>query len=178
VWGWRRTAGSVKDIKHWYALYTRSRQEERAAHYLATRDFNVFLPHVEVWRTRRNRRMKVLRPMFPGYIFVETNLERDSRLEIVRSPYVVRILGYGDEPAPVPREQVESLQILVNSGVPVDPHPYLQVGQKVRVTTGAMRDVVGILTEKKDKAKKLVISVDMMNRAVAVEVEVGMVEPY
>jgi transcription antitermination factor NusG len=116
--------------------------------------------------------------MFPGYIFVETDLlQRDSRLEIVRSPYVVRILGYGEEPAPVPREQVESLQIIVNSGLPVNPYPYLQIGQRVRVTTGAMRDVVGILVEKRN-ARTLVISVDMMSRSVEVLAEVGMVEPY
>jgi transcription elongation factor/antiterminator RfaH len=162
----------------WYALYTRSRQEERAAHYLASRDYNVFVPHVEVVRTRRSKRIRVLRPMFPGYIFVETDLlQRDSRLEIVRSPYVVRILGYGEEPAPVPREQVESLQIIVNSGLPVNPYPYLQIGQRVRVTTGAMRDVVGILVEKRN-ARTLVISVDMMSRSVEVLAEVGMVEPY
>jgi transcription antitermination factor NusG len=115
--------------------------------------------------------------MFPGYIFVETDFQRDNRLQILRSPYVVRILGYGDEPAPVPREQVESLQIIVNSGIPVNPHPYLQIGQRVRVTAGALRDVVGILVEKRN-ARKLVISVDMMNRAVMVDVDIGMVEPY
>lgn len=167
----------VKHKREWYALYTRSRQEERAAHYLASCSFNVFVPRVEVWRTHRNKRLKVLRPMFPGYIFVETDFQRDSRLQIVRSPYVVRILGYGDEPSPVPREQVESLQIIVNSGIPVNPHPYLQIGQRVRVTTGALRDVVGILVEKRN-ARKLVISVDMMNRAVMVDVDVSMVEPY
>lgn len=168
---------TVNPRSEWYALYTRSRQEERAAHYLATRSFNVFVPHVEVWTTRRNKRIKVLRPMFPGYIFVETDFQRDSRLEIVRSPYVVRILGYGSKPAPVPREQVESLQIIARSGLPVNPHPYLKIGQRVRVTTGAMRDVVGILVEKRN-ARKLVISVDMMNRAIEVDVDIGMIEPY
>jgi len=169
----------VDSQKEWYAVYTRSRQESKAAAYLQARSYRVFLPEVEVTRIRRRKKVKVRRPMFPGYLFVETDLQRESRLEIVRSPSIVRVLGYGDEPCPIPRHQVESLQIIVNNNIPVNPHPYLRVGQRVRVTTGAMRDVVGILIEKSRNSQKLVISVDMMNRAVEVTIEdPDMVEPY
>jgi len=169
----------VSEEKEWYAVYTKSRQEYKALAYLKALNFNVFLPEVEVIRVRRGRRVKVRRPMFPGYLFVETDWRRESRLDIVRAPSIIRVLGYDDRPTPIPREQVESLQIVVRSGTRVDPHPYLKVGQRVRIVSGALRDVVGILVEKSRNSRKLVISVDMMNRAVAVTIEdASMVEPY
>ncbi|MCS6861079.1 MAG: UpxY family transcription antiterminator [Abditibacteriales bacterium] len=162
----------------WYALYTRSRFEQKVADSLEGKEFEVFLPKIKAWSRRRDRKLRIEKPLFPGYLFVRTALDPERRLAIVKTPGVVRILGYDREPAPVPAEQIESLLLAVKSGQDIEPHPYLKVGDKVRVISGPLRDAVGIVVEKQDKKRRLILSVDVMNQAVSVSLDACDIEPY
>jgi transcription antitermination factor NusG len=99
-------------------------------------------------------------------------------LKIVETPGVVRILGYGNEPTPVPDTEIFSLQAILRENVALDPHPYLQVGERVRIKAGPLKDVVGILLRKHPDKDRLVISVDMLNKAVSIELDSWDIEVY
>lgn len=165
------------DGLEWYALFVRCRKEEHVTSLLEKMGYHVFLPLGPRRVIHRGQRLTVMRPLFPGYLFVELDLCRDNRLRILRLPDVVRIVGYGDRPAPIPREQVESLQRAVERKAPLEPCPYMQEGQKVRIVAGPFKDLVGILAEKRSKTR-LVLNIDVMGRAVSFFVDPAYVEPY
>lgn len=156
---------------HWYALRTKSRHEQKVADRLVGKDIHVFFPTVEVWSRRKDRRKRIRQPMFPGYLFVECELTKDLWLEIVNTPGAANVLGYANKPAPVPEEQVYSIQKVVEAGVHVKYHPYLNVGDRVRVVDGPLKGAEGIMVGVNERVQRLVISVDLLNRAVEVELE-------
>ena len=164
-------------VNEWYAVFVRGRKEEFVHDLLNRMGYDVFLPRRSQRVIRGGRSRSVDRPLFPNYLFVETDLARDHRLTIVRIPEVLRILGYGDRPSPIPREQIESLQTMVRQQAPLASFPYLECGQKVRITEGPFRNVVGILVERRGESR-LVISVDLVGRAVSMSVDRAYVEPY
>ena len=155
----------------WYALRTMSRHEQRVTDRLIGKDFHAFLPTIEAWSRRKDRRKRITRPMFPGYLFVECELTKDAWLDIVKTPGVANVLGYTDKPTPVPHEQIYSIQKVVESGVHVRYHPHLNAGDRVQVVDGPLKGAEGIMTGVNEKRQRLVISVDLLNRAVEVEIE-------
>jgi len=82
------------DLKKWYAIYTRSRHEEKVYTGLRNKDFEVFLPKAETWSRRKDRRKKILLPLFPGYVFVHSRIDNHIRHDILKTIGVVRILGF------------------------------------------------------------------------------------
>jgi transcription antitermination factor NusG len=162
----------------WYALHTRSRHEKMVELSLAQKDFTVFLPTVEVKSRRRDRRKLYQKPLFPGYLFVETLLLPEHHAAIRRTPGVASILGREGGPTPVPRDQVESLRVLVGSGTDLDPYEYLKEGQYVEVVAGPLKGATGILVEKQRKKQRLIVSLDIMNQAVSASLDACEVEPY
>ena len=162
----------------WYALRTKSRHEQKVADRLAGKDFHVFLPTIEAWSRRKDRRKRITQPMFPGYLFVECELTKETWLEIVNTPGAANLLGYASRPVPVPEEQVYSIRKVVESGVHVRYHPYLSAGDRVKVVDGPLRGAEGIMVGVNEKAQRLVISVDLLNRAVEVELEGWAVEKF
>lgn len=162
----------------WYALHTRSRHEQVVAQSLQSKEFNVFLPTVEVKSRRRDRRKFYRKPLFPGYLFVETLMLPEDYVAIRKTPGLASILGIGGKPAPVPRPQVESLQVLVESGTQLDPYEYLHEGQHVEVVAGPLKGAIGILVEKQQKRQRLIVSLDIMNQAVSANLDACEVEPY
>jgi transcriptional antiterminator NusG len=167
--------GSVQPYKdpslNWYALRTKSRHEQKVADRLVSKDIQVFFPTVEVWSRRKDRRKRIRQPMFPGYLFVECELTKDLWLEIVSTPGAANILGYVGKPTPVPDEQVYSIQKVVEAGVHVKYHPYLDIGDRIRVVNGPLKGAEGIMVGVNEKVQRLVISVDLLNRAVEVQLE-------
>lgn len=162
----------------WYAIYTRSRYEQKVADSLEGKELRVFLPKVRVLSRRRDRRKMIEVPLFSSYLFVKTALDPEIRLAIQKTPGVVRILGHGREPRPIPADQVHSLLTLVESGREIEPYPYLHVGSRVRVTSGPIKDAIGLLVEKHDRKQRLIVCVDIMNQAVSVTLDACDVEPY
>jgi transcription termination/antitermination protein NusG len=161
-------------MKDWYAVYTRSRHEKVVAEELWQRQIEVFLPLRNVVSKWKDRRKEVQFPLFPGYLFVNADV-RKHRLDIMKVPSVVRIVGFQDEPEPIPASQIEAVKTLVFSELPYDPFPELVAGDRVRVRRGPLRGLEGFLVEKKSRYR-FVITVDLIQQAVCCEIDAADVE--
>lgn len=161
-------------MDHWYAVYTRSRHEKVVAEELWKRQIEVFLPLRNVLSKWKDRRKEVQFPLFPGYLFVKVEMDA-RRLDILRVPSVVRIIGFNNEPASIPSEQIEAVKTLVFSELLYDPYPDMVVGSRVRIKRGPLRGLEGYLVEKKSRYR-FVITVDLIQQAVSCEIEAADVE--
>jgi transcription antitermination factor NusG len=162
----------MTDNYRWFALRVRSRCEKFTATDLANRGYEVCsacAPQRRVWADRIRT---VEMPAFPGYIFAR--FEASVGPEVLKVPGVVSIVGFGNRYCPVEDSEIEALQIVLRSGVEVEQELMLP-GTKVRVCYGALRDLEGVLVEVKNR-HRLVVSVGLLNRAVAVEVDSALVE--
>ena len=116
--------------------------------------------------------------MFPGYLFLHDVLDKHIDVEVRKARGLVGILGNGwDRRAVVPPHEVEAIRRVVDTRAPVRPHPYLKEGQRVRIIRGPMVDVEGVFLRVKDSKGLLILSVDMLQRSVAVEVDCTLVVP-
>jgi len=165
------------DLPLWYCLHTRSRHEEVVFQRLEEKKISSFLPKLEVWSRRKDRRKKIQKALFPGYVFVHEVMDPYHRLEILKTPGVVKILGNERGPVAVPDIQIESIQKILGGKSAVSPFPYLKEGQIVRVVEGPLKGCEGFLLKIKEGREKLVISVDLLQRSVAVEIDGASVEP-
>lgn len=159
----------------WYALYTRSNFEKRVSCELASKHVENYLPVVEQVHQWKDRRKRVEVPVFPGYVFVRLRDSHSTRLEVLRTAGSVRILGQGDRIEPVPEAEIESIRRLLKARVPCFSHPFLKEGAWVRVKSGPLRDVEGLLVRMKSKTR-LVLSVALLSQSVATEIDVADVE--
>jgi len=166
-----------EELALWYCIHTRSRHEEVVFQRLEDKRMQAFLPKLEVWSRRKDRRKKIQKALFPGYLFVHEILDPFHRLEILKTPGVTRILGNEKGPVPVPDPQIESIQNILNGKSAVSPFPYLREGQMVRVVEGPLKGCEGFLLKIKEGREKLIISVDLLQRSVAVEIDGASVEP-
>jgi len=156
----------------WYAIWTRSHSEQLVADQLLAKGLQVFLPKISVWSRRGGVRHAIRVPMFSGYVFLNESVDKNTYLEVIKARGVVRILGdRWDSLSPISDGEIEGLQTLVNSGVAITPHSYLREGQRVRITGGPLKGVDGILVENKSEKGLLVLSVDLLQRSVAVQID-------
>jgi transcriptional antiterminator RfaH len=153
----------------WFAIYTRSRHEKIAAEQLERKHIPVFLPLRTELHRWNDRYQKVDVPMFRGYVFAQFERQSPERMAVLRTTGVARIIGFGQEDAPIPAEQIESLRRLVEQRATLHPHRYLRVGQRVKVLDGALVGVEGILVRIRNH-DRLVIALDAIRQAVAFEV--------
>lgn len=152
----------------WFAVNTSCRHEKQVAMQLAARRIEHFLPLYEEVHRWADRRMAVQLPLFPGYLFVRVGLAR--RADVLQVPGVARIVGFNGAPMPLEDAEIESLRAGVASGMKLQPHPYLKSGCKVRIRSGSLRGVEGVLLRKKD-GDRIVISVDLIMKSVALEID-------
>ena len=160
----------------WYAVYTKPRHERKVNDHLSREGITTFLPEMERWSRRKDRKKRVLYPIFPGYLFINTELGGDSRLKVIRTNGVVRILDSNGTPTAIPDNQIEAIQKIVENRKAISPYPYLKKGQIVRVIGGPLNEVEGIFISEKGKGK-LIISVDVLHRSVSVAIDETDVEP-
>ena len=158
----------------WFALKVRSRAESTVGTHLQSRGFEVFLPTYKDQRIYADRIRSVEAPLFPGYIFC--SLDWNNRLPVLSAPHVEYIVGTGKEPTPVQLHELTAVQTLMSSGTPLFPHPFLNSGQRVRLTGGPLAEMEGILVEIKG-SDRLVVSVDLLQRSVAAEIDRVHVQP-
>jgi len=125
-------------------------------------------------RRWKDRRKEIELPLFPGYIFVHVALR--DRLQVLRLPGVVQFVSFGGKPAVLPSAEIESLRDGLIRGLRAEPHPYLKVGRRVRVHSGPMSGMEGILVRRREKFR-VVLSIDLIQRSVAVEVDESEIEP-
>ena len=158
----------------WYALYTCPRHEKCVAQQIEQRRIDCFLPLYRSVRRWKDRRKELELALFPGYVFVR--LAAEDRLRVLQLPSAVRLVSFNGQPAPLPEAEIEALRQRLASGARIEPHPYLCVGRQVRVFAGPMQGLEGIIVRRKDHCR-LVFSLDLIMRSVAVEVDESDVEP-
>lgn len=159
---------------HWYAIYTHSRHEKKVAEELADRDVTCFLPLREVRHRWKDRWKLVQLPLFSGYVFV--NIPLADKLKVLKTKGTAYMVGLGGHPEPIPDEQIYSIMSFLEKRVPYDSYPYLKEGEKVEVRYGPLKGLRGILVRKKNQSK-LVLSVDLIQQSIALEVDASDVEP-
>jgi transcription antitermination factor NusG len=158
----------------WYAVYTTPRHEKHVAQLLAERDIETCLPlYRTVRQWKKSCPILLELPLFPCYLFVR--VRRSARGSVLSMPGVLSIVGSPKEPWPLPHFEIEALRIGAQMGK-IQPHPYLKVGERVRVATGSMAGVEGILVRKKNQFR-FVLTLDAIMRSVAVEVDANDLEP-
>jgi transcription antitermination factor NusG len=160
----------------WFAIWTRSRHEQVVREQLEQKRFEAFLPTVTRWSRWKDRKKKIDWPLFPGYCFARFNPA--DTLPILKCMGVVSIVSFEGKPAPIPDYELESIRLLVGSELQYDPCPMIREGMMVEVVHGPLRGVVGRLEEKDTQKARLVLSVNLINQAVRVEVDAADVKPY
>jgi transcriptional antiterminator NusG len=160
----------------WYALYTRSHCEQLVYDQLLARGFSAFLPKMDVWSRRGGIRHRISTPMFPSYLFLRHAMDKNSFIEVSKARGLVRILGERwDRLSIVPEIEIEAIQRVLRAELPVIAYPYLHTGQRVRITEGPLTGVEGILVQSKPSKGLLVLSIDLLRRSIAVEVDATVV---
>ncbi len=158
----------------WYAVYTCCRHEKQVAAQFASREIEHYLPVYESVHRWKNGRALVQLPLFPGYVFVRIALR--DRVRVLQVPSVVSLVGASGMASPLSDDEVELIRRGICGGLRVEPHPYLKAGRRVRVRRGPLAGSEGILVRKKGTLR-LVIALDLIMRAMAVEVDAEDVEP-
>jgi transcription antitermination factor NusG len=162
------------DEARWYAVYTCANHEKRIATQFNERVIENFLPLYQTVRRWKDRRMTIDVPLFPGYIFVRHCLR--DQLSLLTVPGVVRLVGFNNVAAQLPAEDIEALRSGLNRASGAEPHPYLTVGRRVQIVHGPFEGLRGILSRRKGRAR-VVISIDLIERSLAVDVDVADVAP-
>jgi len=167
------TAEIEFDGASWYALYTRHQHEKMVDQVLTNKGFNTFLPLYATTHNWKDRTKSLTLPLFPCYVFLKGGIER--RLHILTTPGIYGLVSTAGQPAAIPDIEIESIRRVVESGARVEAHPYLKCGNWVRVKCGPLAGIEGILVRQKN-ISRLVLSVEILGTAAAIEVSVSQVE--
>src|SRR5437879_7368863 len=160
--------------QHWYAAYTRAQHEKTVAAELGMREVEHFLPLYGSVRRWKDRRVTLESPLFPGYVFVRLALR--ERLRVLQIPSVVRLVGFNGQPAALPDTEMEIMRSGLSQSSGAEPHPFLTVGRHVRITGGPFAGLEGVLRRKKS-GMRVVVSLGLIQRSVAVDVDVADLRP-
>ena len=158
----------------WVAVYTVARHEKAVARQLEERRIETFLPLYRSLHRWKDRRKEVELALFPSYVFVK--IQTGKKVPVLQVPGVVSIVSFNGELAALPEPEINALRNGLENQLCAEPCPYLKLGKRVRVVHGPMAGAEGILSRKKDKYR-FVISVDVLMRSVAVEVDASDLEP-
>jgi transcription antitermination factor NusG len=164
------------EAENWYGLQTRARHEKMVVQRLEEWGVTTFLPLVTEVHRWSDRKKSVRMPLFSCYVFAKFVPNRSDRLRVLRVDGVFRLVGARGEGAPIPDAQIEAVRSLVEGQLPWSSHPFLKIGQRVRIRSGALDGLEGILVSRNGD-RSLVISVDAIQRSLAVRVEGYEVEP-
>lgn len=158
----------------WYAAYTSANHEKHVAEQLGVREVEHFLPTYSSVRRWKDRRTTLQLPLFPGYVFVRMALR--DRLLILKIPGVAKLVGFNGTPTALPEGEIVSLRTSLGRGLRAEPHRFLTEGRRVRVKNGPLVGMQGILVKRKNHAR-LVVSVELIQRAMSVEMDEADLEP-
>ena len=152
----------------WYAVRVQSRFENVVSAALRGKGYEEFLPLYRAVRRWSDRQKKIDLPLFPGYLFCRFNPDR--LLPILITPGVVQVVSAGKTPIPVAEEEIEAVRRILGSGLLAQPWPFLRVGSRVYIERGPLAGLEGIITSA-EKSFRLVVSVSLLQRSVAVEID-------
>jgi transcription elongation factor/antiterminator RfaH len=162
---------TIKKLTYfWYVLHTKSRFENVVNEGLIKKSIEVFLPKVQVRSKRRDRKALIRVPLFPGYLFVKTDLSPNEHIEIVKTAGAVRLIGSKDGPIPVPLDTVESLKIMVQANHPVLTGTRFKKGDRVMVVSGPFTGVTGTFVRYKGKGR-VVVMIEALGQYAGVDVD-------
>jgi transcription antitermination factor NusG len=162
------------ETTNWYALYTCSRHEKQVAAILGQRDVPFFLPLYHSIRRWKDRRVNLQLPLFPGYIFVNIAFRR--RFDVLSIPGAVRFVAFNGRPAALNDAELAALRNGLDLALRAQPYPYLKTGCRVRVCSGPLCGMEGILIRRKQQVR-LVVSLHLIMRSVAIELDAADVVP-
>jgi transcription antitermination factor NusG len=154
----------------WFAVRTRPRHEKVVSQQFETIGLEAFLPVCGQVRNWSDRRKVVEFPIFPGYVFVRTSHAPQARVLVFKARGVLGFVGPNNQPAAIPAEQIEAVRSLTHAQVRCYPHPYLTIGQRVRIRNGSLQGLEGILIRVAND-HSLIVSVDLVHRSVAIRLE-------
>jgi transcription termination/antitermination protein NusG len=158
----------------WYVVHTKSRHEYKANSGLIKKNITTFLPEIELWSKRKDRKKKIFSPLFPGYLFAEAlSLDNEIKLAILKTAGVVRILGKKEnsEPIPVPDNKIEAIRHLVNTKTEIFTMQFPQDGEPARIMDGPFAGLEGTVVSSDVEKELFVISIDLMQRSVAIKLK-------
>jgi transcriptional antiterminator NusG len=167
---------TAPQLESWYALQTRPRHEKMVSQRLLERGVTTFLPLMTEMRRWSDRKKSVDLPLFSGYIFARFKRNYDERLQVLRVDGVLSLVGSRGEGAVIPEAEIDAVRMLLEGALPWTAHPFLEIGQRVRIRSGALDGLEGILL-RRNGDRSLIISVTTIQRSLAVRVEGYEVEP-
>jgi transcription antitermination factor NusG len=171
-----RAPSAEPSVEHWYAVHTRARHERVVAQRLRELGVTNFLPLVTEVHRWSDRRKSVELPLFGCYVFVKLCPMGEERLRVLRIDGVFKFVGGRGLGTPIAESQIEAVRTLIGQQIPWSAHPFLEIGQRVRVRGGALDGVEGILLARNEDST-LVVSIDAIQRSLAVRIQGYDVEP-
>jgi transcription antitermination factor NusG len=164
----------MRELCPWYALTVKNQHEKAVRSALEFKGFEAFSPVYKERRQWSDRVKQSERPLFSGYVFCRFAFEQ--RIHVLDTPGVGRIVGFGGKASEIPEEQIAAIQTVAGSKLALRPWPFLRAGDRVRIERGPLRGIEGVLIREKDSLR-LVIGIEMLQRAIAVELEPEMIVP-
>jgi transcription antitermination factor NusG len=161
-------------VNHWFALLVKPRHEKAVSAALRSKNYEEFLPLRCVRRKWSDRFQAVEMPLLAGYTFCR--FEAGDKVNILRTPGVRKVVGWGSAPVPVEEAEIQALQAIMRAGVATAPCPYLRTGQPIRLDGGPLNGLHGLLLESRGHSR-LVVSITLLQRSVSVEVDQGWITP-
>ncbi|HET7211956.1 MAG TPA: UpxY family transcription antiterminator [Terriglobia bacterium] len=163
----------LSPLAAWFALYVRHRHEKSVAQAVSGKGLEVFLPVYKTAHRWKDRMKDLVLPLFPNYVFVLSSA--DQRQFILSTPGIYDFVRLSGVPAPIPAREIEAVRQAVSHGLNAEPHPFLKSGDRVRVKSGPLGGLEGVLVRKKN-FYRLVLSVELLVKSISVEVDVADVE--
>jgi transcription antitermination factor NusG len=160
--------------KRWYAAYTRANHEKHVAKELQAREVEHFLPTYHSIRRWKDRRVRLELPLFQGYVFVRLAL--CEKLRVLQVPSIVHFVGFNGQPVPLHEQEMQTLRAGLTEKLQAEPHPYLTAGRRVRVKSGPLAGLEGILVRRKGKSR-VVLSLDAIMRSIVTDLDLLDIEP-
>jgi transcription antitermination factor NusG len=157
----------------WYAAYTAANFEKKIAEQLSRRDVEHFLPSYLSVRRWKDRRVRLTLPLFPGYIFV--HLPWRDQMQVLQIPGVVRLVSFNGVPEPLPEREIETLRKGLSEQLRAKPHPFLKSGRHVRIRSGPLRGLEGVVVRRKGNLR-VVVSLDLLRQSMSVDLDLGDLE--
>lgn len=160
-----------EDLLKWYAVHTKSRYEIKVFEGFSGKSIEAFVPRIQVMSRRKDRRKKILVPLLPGYVFVHFDMNPEVYWDIIKTTGVVRMVSFRGSPVPAREEEVASLMILDGTDRTVQNRSFVRTGDRVMIMDGPLKGLVGFYLRRKGQSDKVVVSVELLKRSLAVEIE-------
>jgi transcription antitermination factor NusG len=165
---------AVSDVHRWYAVYTYPRHEKVVTEQLESQSVEAFLPTFVTQSRWKDRRVRIQTPVFPGYVF--TRIKSAERSKVFNIPGVLRILSFNGVLTPIDDSEIDAVKLCLERGGTLKPHPFIEVGERVRVRSGMLEGLEGLVTRCKNN-RILILPIALINQSVAVEVDAVLLEP-